>query len=41
MALTNPTSEEAIALFKDIEQHFPGKSLGSGKWYILAVSMNS
>lgn len=37
MAVTNPTPEEALALFKEIEQKFPS-SLREDKWEILAVS---
>jgi hypothetical protein len=37
MALTNPTSEDALKLFKDIEQKFPSATLGKDKWEILAV----
>ncbi|KAK5112190.1 hypothetical protein LTR85_011623 [Meristemomyces frigidus] len=38
MALTNPFAEEALQLFKDVEHHFPSKSLGEERWYILAIS---
>lgn len=38
MAVTNPTPEETLALFKEIEQKFPS-NLGADKWEILAVSM--
>lgn len=34
----DPTEEEALALFKSVEERFPSKSLGDDKWYILAVS---
>ena len=37
MALTNPTPEDALKLFKDIEQKFPSANLGEDKWEILAV----
>jgi len=37
MALTNPSPEEALQLFKDIERHFPSKTLGEERWQILAV----
>jgi hypothetical protein len=33
----DPTEEEALALFKAVEEKFPSKSLGDDKWYILAV----
>ncbi|KAK4901859.1 hypothetical protein LTR27_001633 [Elasticomyces elasticus] len=38
MASTNPSTEEALQLFKDIEQHFPTKALGDDRWYILVIS---
>jgi hypothetical protein len=38
MSLTNPTKEETLALFASIEQHFPAKTLGNDKWYILALA---
>ncbi len=38
MALTNPSAEDALQLFKDIEEHFPTQTLGEERWYILAVS---
>lgn len=41
MALTNPTPEEAMALFKEIEQKFPSATLGEDKWEILAVQIPS
>lgn len=34
----DPTEEEALALFKAIEDKFPSKTLGDEKWYILTVS---
>ena len=37
MALTNPTSEEALKLFQDIEERFPSATLGEDKWEILMV----
>lgn len=33
----DPTEDEALALFKAIEERFPSKSLGDDKWYILTV----
>ena len=33
----DPTPEEALALFKDVEDHFPSKTLGDDKWYVLTV----
>lgn len=34
----DPTAEEAIVLFKAVEDAFPSKTLGEDKWYILVVS---
>jgi hypothetical protein len=34
----HPTPEQAIALFKDIENKFPHSTLGEDKWYLVAVS---
>jgi hypothetical protein len=36
----DPTSDEALALFKAIEEKFPTQSLGGEKWYIFAVSLS-
>lgn len=33
----DPTEDEALALFKAIEEKFPSKSLGDDKWYVLTV----
>ena len=38
MSLTAPTKQDAIALFHSIEKHFPSQTLGSDKWYILAIA---
>lgn len=38
MAVTNPTPEETLALFKEIEQKFPS-DLGEDKWEILAACL--
>ena len=38
MSLTNPTKEETLSLFAAIESHFPSQSLGTDKWYILALA---
>ncbi len=38
MALTNPSAEDALQLFKVIEENFPTQTLGEERWYILAVS---
>lgn len=37
MAQTDPTVDEALHLFKEIELLFP-KTLGNDKWYIMAIS---
>lgn len=34
----DPTEDEALALFKTIEERFPSQTLGDDKWYILTVS---
>jgi hypothetical protein len=41
MALTNPSPEDAVNLFKDIETHFPSKTLGEERWQILAVCLKN
>jgi hypothetical protein len=33
----DPTAEEALVLFKKIEEKFPLTTLGSDKWYIVTV----
>ncbi|TKA70398.1 hypothetical protein B0A55_05606 [Friedmanniomyces simplex] len=38
MASTNPSSEDALQLFKDLEQSFPTQTLDEGRWYILAIA---
>jgi hypothetical protein len=38
MSLTNPSKEETLALFNSIEEHFPAKTLGNDKWYILTIA---
>jgi hypothetical protein len=38
MSLTNPNKEETLSLFTSLEEHFPSKSLGNDKWYILAIA---
>jgi hypothetical protein len=35
--LRDPTEDEALALFKAVEEKFPSKSLGDDKWYVLTV----
>lgn len=34
----DPTEEEALTLFKALEEKFPSKTLGEDKWYVLTVS---
>ncbi|OSS53618.1 hypothetical protein B5807_01272 [Epicoccum nigrum] len=34
----DPTEDEALALFKAVEELFPSKSLGDEKWYILTLA---
>jgi hypothetical protein len=36
--IQGPTTEEAIALFKAIEEIFPKRTLGEDKWYLPVVS---
>lgn len=36
--IPEPTAEEAIELFKEIEQKFPHKTLGEGTWYLIVLS---
>lgn len=38
MSLTEPSAEQALKLFKDVEELFPSKALGEERWYILLVS---
>ncbi|EUC49369.1 hypothetical protein COCMIDRAFT_33218 [Bipolaris oryzae ATCC 44560] len=38
-ASRDPTADEALALFKGIEEKFPAKTLGDDKWYLLALSV--
>ena len=33
----DPTDDEALALFKTVEEKFPSRSLGGDKWYVLLV----
>jgi len=33
----DPTEDDALALFKAVEEKFPSKSLGTDKWYVLTV----
>lgn len=35
---SEPTSEQATALFEELEQGFPSKSLGEDRWYLVAVN---
>lgn len=32
------TEDEALALFKAVEEKFPSETLGSDKWYVVVVS---
>jgi hypothetical protein len=34
----DPTVEEARALFQSLEAKFPSATVGSEKWYLIAVS---
>ncbi|KAF2477133.1 uncharacterized protein BDR25DRAFT_331005 [Lindgomyces ingoldianus] len=34
----DPTAEEAITLFKAVEEKFPSKTLGNDKWYIVTFA---
>jgi hypothetical protein len=36
----DPTEDEALALFRAIEEKFPSSTLGDDKWYVLVVSGN-
>ena len=36
--LSDPTAEEAVTLFENLEGKFPTKKLGTERWYLLAVS---
>jgi hypothetical protein len=33
-----PTKEDAIALFEEIQKKFPSRNLGDDKWYLVTVS---
>jgi hypothetical protein len=33
-----PTKEDAIALFEEIQKKFPSGTLGEDKWYLVTVS---
>jgi hypothetical protein len=33
----DPTDDEALALFKVVEEKFPSQTLGDDKWYVLLV----
>ena len=35
------TEEEALTLFRVVEEKFPSETLGSDKWYVLTVSAPS
>ncbi|CAN9279977.1 unnamed protein product [Alternaria alternata] len=34
----DPTDDEALALFKTVEEKFPSRSLGGDKWYVLLLA---
>ncbi|KAJ4360989.1 uncharacterized protein N0V89_001558 [Didymosphaeria variabile] len=34
----DPTEEEALALFKAVEEKFPSKTVGDDKWYVLTFA---
>ncbi|CAA9959032.1 hypothetical protein PTMSG1_02559 [Pyrenophora teres f. maculata] len=36
--IPDPTDDEALALFKAIEEQFPSKTLGDDKWYLLLLA---
>ncbi|KAF2729838.1 hypothetical protein EJ04DRAFT_474849 [Polyplosphaeria fusca] len=36
--IPDPTEEDALALFKMVEEKFPSKTLGTDKWYIMTFS---
>ena len=36
-----PTAGEAKILFEKLEKKFPSKTLGAGKWYLVAVGPSS
>ncbi|TVY75992.1 hypothetical protein LSUE1_G004270 [Lachnellula suecica] len=36
--IQEPTTEEAVALFKAIEEKFPKQTLGEDKWYLPVLS---
>jgi hypothetical protein len=33
-----PTADDAIALFEELQQKFPRKTVGDDIWYLVAVS---
>jgi hypothetical protein len=38
MSLTTPTKADLLALLTTLESHFPSSTLGSEKWFILALA---
>jgi hypothetical protein len=38
MSLTTPTKADLLALLTTLESHFPSSTLGSKKWFILALA---
>lgn len=35
---TEPSAEDAMSLFKAIEQQFPSKTVGDDKWFLITMS---
>ncbi|KAK3170262.1 hypothetical protein OEA41_009649 [Lepraria neglecta] len=35
---SDPTAEEAITLFQELEKKFPSQTLGEDRWYLIAIS---
>ena len=35
--IPDPTDDEALSLFKAIEEQFPSKTLGDDTWYLVLV----
>jgi hypothetical protein len=38
MSLTTPTKADLLALLSTLESHFPSSTLGTEKWFILALA---
>ena len=41
ISTSEPTTAQAMTLFKDLEAKFPSKNLGEERWYLLAVNLPS